>query len=160
MLIIYKSKQKEDFDPDVDENFEFDSKLNEINHKDIPNPDLDHLYFDENILRNIINFDHLKKASIKAKNLIENEEGKAETPEEEKKAESKAAHLECLEIENEQYQLDQNELLESLMADDRDEVLSCETSAISCFDWLIGKRSIFFEIYLNYLFQSPIGLRF
>lgn len=143
IVILYKTREKEVFDPDLEEHFQLDSNLNK-ERSDARK--MEHLFFEEGSLQHIIQFDNLRLSMMKAKKL-----GRLnESVEEEKNEEVNEEHLkgqpkEYLEIEgqsgDENHQLDQNELMQSLIGDDTNHVLSCEVAATSCFDWLIGNRS-------------------
>jgi len=155
IVILYKTHEEENFDPDIEEHFQFDTKLNKAKYN--PNNALEHLYFDENSLQHIVHFDNLRRSSIKAKQLSKLNESEDEEKKDERKddgmLELKDSH-QYLEIEqqseDEQHHIDQNELMQSLIADDRDNVLNCEISATSCFDWFIGSRSLLNSFFLIY----------
>ena len=154
IMILYKTREKEVFDPDLEEHFQLESNL--LKERSDARK-MEHLFFEESSLQQIIQFDNLRFSLFKAKHL-----GRLnESVEEEKKEDLNEEQLrgqpkEYLEIEgqsgDENHQLDQNELMQSLIGDDTNHVLSCEVSATSCFDWLIGNRSTYNQSSIVFLY--------
>lgn len=149
---MFKTNEKGDFDPEIQNNFKFDSKIikGPINSQNIDS----HLYFDENEVKNILKSKFNKKNSLKSVSMDK------KVFEEEKQEESfkineefNRSYLE-MEINSESKskleEFDENELLQSLISEEKEQVLKCEISSMNCFDWLIGKRSLLLISY-NFL---------
>lgn len=134
---MYKTKEKKKFKKEINDHFDFDFKVLQANLS--PKPlDSKEYFFDEEALVKFLHFDNLKQAAYRAKNL-----GKP-TLEDFDGGKKDVAALEIeVEVESENDQIDQNELFDSLLADTSNQVLSCEVSAINCFDSILGKRSKF-----------------
>lgn len=151
VVILYKTQTVEEFDPDLETHFELDYQITKVKQPaEIKNEEL---FFDENALKNIVHFDHLKRSSIIAKQQNKYQESDGEEGKEERKEYDPGESFdlgkpqkEFLELEFEKDDppllMDENELLQNLIVDERGHVLACEVSATAGFDWLIGNRSI------------------
>lgn len=173
IVILYKTKAKEKFDPDLETHFQLNPTFIKARMaREILDPDSEvifkrnqeniqeHLFFDEGALKHILQIDNLIRSSIIAKRIATVEDSVSEEEKEERKdyeydlGFERKPEKEYLEIELEQeppqHQIDEKELMESLIGNERDQILSCEASANSCFDWVIGERSqnFFFPSFL------------